>query len=82
MTKDDTGSKKQQEKPTKAIKRNNGDRFVQCDNKIVCLKVSILDFPGAQWLRICLLTQGTWVRAFVWGDPTCCRAIKPVSHNY
>ena len=25
----------------------------------------------AQWLGICLLTQGTRVRALVWEDPTC-----------
>ena len=25
----------------------------------------------AQWLRVCLLTQGTQVRALVWEDPTC-----------
>ena len=36
----------------------------------------------AQWLRICLLMQGTRVRALVWEDPTCCRAAGPVSHNY
>ena len=35
-----------------------------------------------QWLRICLLVQGTWVRALVWEDPTCRGATKPVSHNY
>ena len=35
-----------------------------------------------QWLRICLLTQGTRVRALVWEDPTCRRATRPVSHNY
>ena len=28
----------------------------------------------AQWLRICLTMQGTWVRALVWEDPTCRRA--------
>ena len=26
--------------------------------------------------------QGTWVRALVQEDPTCCGATKPVSHNY
>ena len=31
----------------------------------------------AQWLRICLPVQGTWVRALVWEDPTCRGA-----HNY
>ena len=36
----------------------------------------------AQWLRICLLMQGTRVRALVWKDPTCCEATRPVSHNY
>ena len=36
----------------------------------------------AQWLRICLLMQGTRVRALVWEDPTCRGATGPVSHNY
>ena len=36
----------------------------------------------AQRLRICLPMQGTRVRALVWGDPTCRRATRPVSHNY
>ena len=36
----------------------------------------------AQWLRVCLPMQGTWVRALVWEDPTCRRATGPVSHNY
>ena len=31
----------------------------------------------AQWLRICLPMQGTWVRALVWEDPTCRGATKP-----
>ena len=35
-----------------------------------------------QWLRICLLMQGTRVRALVWDDPTCHGATRPVSHNY
>ena len=35
-----------------------------------------------QWLRIRLPMQGTWVRALVWEDPTCCGATGPVSHNY
>ena len=42
--------------------------------------------PGAslvtQWLRICLLIQGTQVRTLVWEDLTCHGATKPVSHNY
>ena len=36
----------------------------------------------AQWLRICLLMQGTRVRALVWEDPTCCGATRPVNRNY
>ena len=36
----------------------------------------------AQWLRISLPMQGTWVRALVREDPTCHRATKPVHHNY
>ena len=36
----------------------------------------------AQWLRIHLPMQGTWVRALVWEDPTCRGVIKPVCHNY
>ena len=35
-----------------------------------------------QWLRICPPVQGTWVRALVREDPTCCGATKPVRHNY
>ena len=36
----------------------------------------------AQWLGICLSMQGIRVRALFWEDPTCCRATKPVRHNY
>ena len=36
----------------------------------------------AQWLRLCLLMQGTRVRSLVWEDPTCRGATGPVSHNY
>ena len=36
----------------------------------------------AQWLRIRLPVQGTWVRALVLEDTTCCGATKPVHHNY
>ena len=35
----------------------------------------------AQWLRVCLLMQGTRVRALVWEDTTCRGAAGPVSHN-
>ena len=36
----------------------------------------------AQWLRIHLPMQGTWVWSLVWEDPTCRRATKPMHHNY
>ena len=36
----------------------------------------------AQWLRIRLPMQGTWVRAMVQEDSTCHGATKPVHHNY
>ena len=36
----------------------------------------------APWLRIRLPVQGTRVRSLVQEDPTCCRATKPVHHNY
>ena len=36
----------------------------------------------AQWLRIRLPMQRTWVRGLVWEDPTCRGATRPVSHNY
>ena len=36
----------------------------------------------AQWLRIRLPMQWTWVQALVWEDPTCLRATEAVRHNY
>ena len=36
----------------------------------------------AQWLRICLPMQGSWVRSLVREDPTCHTATKPMRHNY
>ena len=45
--------------------------------KISCARASLV----AQWLRICLLMQGTWVRALVWEDPTCRGASRPMSHS-
>ncbi|KAJ8783585.1 hypothetical protein J1605_008628 [Eschrichtius robustus] len=35
----------------------------------------------AQWLRIRLPMQGTWVQALVREDPTCRGSTKPVRHN-
>ena len=36
----------------------------------------------AQWLRIRVPMQGTWVQSLVQEDPACCGATKPVCHNY
>ena len=36
----------------------------------------------AQWLRVCLPMQETWVRALVWEDPTYRGATKAVRHNF
>ena len=35
-----------------------------------------------QWLRICLLMQGTWVQSLVWEDSTCRGATRPQRHDY
>ena len=48
------------------------------DCNIVDLGTSLV----VQWLRICLPMQGTRVPSLVQEDPTCCRATKPVHHNY
>ena len=39
-------------------------------------------FAVAQWMGVCLPVQGTWVQALVQEDPTCCRAARPMHHNY
>ena len=68
------------------------DIFFQSSAMINYMKVSFLaealkktGFRAslvAQWLRVCVLMQGTRVRALVWEDPTCRGATRPVSHNY
>ena len=42
------------------------------------IKLTIRASLVAQWLRICLPRQGTWVQALVQEDPTHRRATKPV----
>ena len=53
---------------------------------IPCSWIKRINIVGAslvaQWLGVCLLMQGTRVRALVWEDPTCHGAAGPVSHNY
>ena len=50
-------------------------------NVLIQLRINCWASLVAQWLRICLLMQGTRVRALAWEDPTCRRAAGPVSHN-
>ena len=35
-----------------------------------------------QWLRIPLAMQGRPIGSLVGEDPTCCRATRPLRHNY
>ena len=39
------------------------------------------DFPGAQWMTICMPMQRTQVRWLVQEDSTFCGAAKPVCHK-
>ena len=36
----------------------------------------------AQWIRVCLPTQGTWVQSLAREDPTCLGVTNPMCHNY
>ena len=47
-------------------------------NKNLILGTSLM----AQWLRICLPVQRTWVPSLVREDSTCHGATKPMCHNY
>ena len=80
--------KKTQEPTERAPKGQGWNNLSNQINKLVLgynLKYKINTYRAslvAQWLRICLLMQGTRVRALVWEDPTCHGAAGPVSHNY
>ena len=61
------------------------ESFVFPYNKIVfssAVKNAIGASLVAQWLRVHLLIQGTWVRAPVREDLTCHGAARPVSHGH
>ena len=47
-------------------------------NSTLCSQTSLV----VQWLRVCLLMQGTWVWSLVQEDSTCCGATKPLHHNH
>ena len=77
-------SKQHNKKKKKKLKYTNTPQNNHCYQYVEkCFKNS---YRGAslvaQWLRICLLMQGTRVQALVWEDPTCHGATGPVSHNY
>ena len=61
----------------KTIEQNKDISF-KVSTKLKAFRTSLL----TQWIRICLPTQGTWVRSLVWEDSTCRRATKPLCHNY
>ena len=63
--------------PYKINPRRNRPRNILIKLSKIKYRASLV----AQWLRICLLMQGTRVRALVWEDPTCRGAAGPVSHN-
>ena len=56
--------------------------FISSSSSII--KIIIISGTSlvAQWIRIRLPMQGTWVQALVREDPTCRGATKPVHHNY
>ena len=68
----------------KERKRDHNYLFICLHFILVCafLKTRSGASLVAQWFRVRLPMQGTWVRALVWEDPTCRRATGPVSHNY
>ena len=53
-----------------------------CFLQISIPKKWILASLVAQWLRISLPMQGTWVRALVREDPTCRGTTRSMHHNY
>ena len=57
-------------------------RVISEDSDLLSIKLDGRASLVVQWLRICLLMQGTRVRALVWEDSTCQGATGPVNHNY
>ena len=45
------------------------------------LPVGIRTSLVVQWLRICLLVQGTWIWSLVWKDAACLRTTTPTCYN-
>ena len=47
-----------------------------------CARITSLRLLVAQWIRICLPVQETWVQSPIQEDSMCCRSAKPVCHHY
>ena len=60
----------------KSMAMENWKEYDKCQKKI-CKRASLV----VQWLRICLVMQGTPVWSLVQEDLTCLRATKHVSHK-
>ena len=65
-----------------AGRQNGGNNYEDQNTEKRMERIEDRASQVVQWLRICLLMQGTQVRALVWEDPTCHGATRPVSHNY
>ena len=50
--------------------------------KNICQKNRSKASLVAQWWRIHLPMQDTWVQSLIWEDPSCCGATNPEHHNY
>ena len=59
-----------------------GSNWEPCPPTQTRIKLLLGTSLVAQWFRIRLPMQGTWVRALVWEDPTYRGAAKPLHHNY
>ena len=57
-------------------------RTISKNPVIYYFKINFSASLVVQWLRMCLPMQRTCVGSLLWEDPTCCRASKPVHHNY
>ena len=69
-------------KSNKCNQQVNNGPLINMTWNLILINWYCRDFPGGAVVRICLPMQGTRVPALVREDPTCCRATKPVRHNY
>ena len=50
--------------------------------KSVCKNCKVRTYLAAQWWRLCLPVQETWVSSLTWEGPTRYRATRRVRHSY